>query len=302
MSLKTLVTDFFPAIIQCKVPEIEKVICNGGNEILDKTMDDDRIKIGIKAVFYAFEDKQLHLVQFILDLANQIALCWADSKHGEYEYVFNLLYEKKIPNSEMIKKIISSPFEDIILRAVSDAVYTSLVFLSMLGKHLEVKTLLNAGINTEITNIDVEAYSWLILTYFGSYVTPLHKNTWTSLMLASTFNNYETVEILLEAGANIEAKNEQGQTPLILACLKNHTKIVSLLLDAGANLEAKDTDGNTPLDHGIKQGHTEVVTTIKTYVSPRKKMAAYRIHRFWRDVCYNPIYVFAQRRLIQQLD
>jgi hypothetical protein len=28
-------------------------------------------------------------------------------------------------------------------------------------------------------------------------------------------------------------------------------------------------------------------------------MAALRIHRFWRDVCYNPSYKFARERLIK---
>ena len=37
-------------------------------------------------------------------------------------------------------------------------------------------------------------------------------------------------------------------------------------------------------------------------VSPRGRMAAFRIHRFWRDVCYDPAYAHARARVIRQLD
>ena len=124
----------------------------------------------------------------------------------------------------------------------------------------------------------------------------------TPLIYASKDGHLWVVRKLLNAGANINAKCVSGCTPLISACESGQVKIVQYLLDIGANLNSKNNFNKTGLDYAIKYGHTEVVTTIKTYVSPRKKMAAYRIHRFWRDVCYNPIYVFAQRRLIQQLD
>jgi hypothetical protein len=34
----------------------------------------------------------------------------------------------------------------------------------------------------------------------------------------------------------------------------------------------------------------------------RRFCASLRIHRFWRDVCYNPAYAFARRRLVNQLE
>ena len=263
MSYQTLVTDLFPLIVECNVPDVEKLIDKGGKKMLDVNIEDNRIKIGIKALFYAFEENQPHLVKFILDVANQIATCWAESQYGEYAYIFDIIDEQNIPNSEIIRKIVSSPFGNIILNAVTDSVSTSLVFLSMIGKHLEVKTLLDAGVDTEVTNIDLEAFSWLILTYFGMYVRPLHTSIWTPLMLASDFGRSEVVEMLIEAGANIEAHNEKGETPLILASTKNHIKVVSLLLDANANVEAKDTDGNTAYEIAKIKNHTIIAEMIE---------------------------------------
>ena len=49
---------------------------------------------------------------------------------------------------------------------------------------------------------------------------------------------------LLQAGANLEARNENGLTPLHWATT---SEAVTALLQAGANLEARDEYRGTPL-------------------------------------------------------
>jgi len=55
------------------------------------------------------------------------------------------------------------------------------------------------------------------------------------------------VKLLLEKGANIEAKDNDGDTALINAAIKGETEMVKLLLEKGANIEAKDNKGETAL-------------------------------------------------------
>ncbi len=57
----------------------------------------------------------------------------------------------------------------------------------------------------------------------------------------------QTIRLLLEKGADIEARDEQGQTPLIRAAAGAQARIVKLLLEKGAYIEAKDTSGATAL-------------------------------------------------------
>jgi len=45
------------------------------------------------------------------------------------------------------------------------------------------------------------------------------------------------VKLLLDRGACIEAKNNDGDTPLIIACSGGHFEIVKLLLEQGAQIE-----------------------------------------------------------------
>jgi ankyrin repeat protein len=56
------------------------------------------------------------------------------------------------------------------------------------------------------------------------------------------------VKLLLEKGAELESKNNDGQTPLSWAAGNGHEAVVKLLLEKGAELEIKDrNDGRTPL-------------------------------------------------------
>ena len=77
----------------------------------------------------------------------------------------------------------------------------------------------------------------------------------TPLIVAADGGCKDIVEILLEAGANIEHQNDQGETALIAAAQNGHTEIVQMLLDAGANRKQENADGETALDLTIKLRH-----------------------------------------------
>jgi ankyrin repeat protein len=55
------------------------------------------------------------------------------------------------------------------------------------------------------------------------------------------------VKLLLQKGAEVESKNENGRTPLSLAAFGWREMVVKLLLEKGTELESKDKDGDTPL-------------------------------------------------------
>lgn len=57
----------------------------------------------------------------------------------------------------------------------------------------------------------------------------------------------ETVKLLLDSGANIEATDEDRGPPIVDAAGYAQTNVVRLLLSRGANLHARDKYGNTAL-------------------------------------------------------
>ncbi|KAL3940230.1 MAG: hypothetical protein SGBAC_005190 [Bacillariaceae sp.] len=73
------------------------------------------------------------------------------------------------------------------------------------------------------------------------------RNEPTALQIACMWGNLSTVRLLLDRGANIEARDKCLQAPLHHASMKNSLEVAQLLLDRGANVEAKDHNLQTPL-------------------------------------------------------
>ena len=84
----------------------------------------------------------------------------------------------------------------------------------------------------------------------------------TALHLAAMFNDDEQILMrLIEAGANINARNKIGQTPLHLAALKNpNPKVIRVLLESGANGAEQTAKGKTPFDLA-KNNNPKIVGT-----------------------------------------
>src|SRR4029434_6114218 len=65
----------------------------------------------------------------------------------------------------------------------------------------------------------------------------------TPWMLAPRSGNRETVKLLVEAGANVNAAERfRGQTALMLAAVENHVSIVQELVAAGAQVNARTVE------------------------------------------------------------
>ena len=69
----------------------------------------------------------------------------------------------------------------------------------------------------------------------------------TALMWAACANTPEVVSILLKAGADFNAKDEDGRTALMWAACENTAEVVSILLKAGADINERDNYDSTML-------------------------------------------------------
>ena len=84
-------------------------------------------------------------------------------------------------------------------------------------------------------------------------------NDMTGLHLAAFFGIKAIVQLLLEKGAEIEAKDNYGRTPLSWAAENGHEATVKLLLEKGAEIEAKDNYGRMPLSWATENGREATV-------------------------------------------
>jgi ankyrin repeat protein len=71
-------------------------------------------------------------------------------------------------------------------------------------------------------------------------MTPLH--------MSARRGTIAIAEALLDAGADIEAKDKKGETPLRRAVNCGHDRMARLLVARGANPQSKDSIGRSPID------------------------------------------------------
>ena len=113
-------------------------------------------------------------------------------------------------------------------------------------------------------------------------ITPLHTaancgNIWREN--AAISGHAECVKVLLQAGANKEAKDhrklQHDNTPLhYAAIIEGNVECVRLLVEAGANKEATNQDGKTPLDLARERGYSCVVELL---TAPQAAPASIRL-------------------------
>ena len=75
--------------------------------------------------------------------------------------------------------------------------------------------------------------------------------------------NIEEVKQHLAAGADVNAKAEDGWTPLHFATSGGYKEITELLISKGADVNSKDNHGRTPLDLAISRKHPETSDLIR---------------------------------------
>ena len=88
-------------------------------------------------------------------------------------------------------------------------------------------------------------------------------STQMQLWEASAKGHTDTVKALLEQGADVNAKDNDGFTALMFAARDGQTDTVPALLAKGADVNAKDNDGRTALMRAKKKGHKEIVQLLK---------------------------------------
>ena len=63
----------------------------------------------------------------------------------------------------------------------------------------------------------------------------------------------DCLRLLIDAGANINAKHRQGFTPLISACSQGHDACANMLLQSGADVNMTDNNGCSPLMKALER-------------------------------------------------
>ncbi|MBI9108224.1 MAG: ankyrin repeat domain-containing protein [Spirochaetales bacterium] len=129
------------------------------------------------------------------------------------------------------------------------------------GMHSETQAFLSAGfstatetpeglplLNIAVRNGDVEICR-LLMSYDASLNIIARDRITSPLMDAVTANNQEITRLLIEAGADLNYRNRNGQSALIVAIGSRMAEIAELLIENGADLSIKDSLGMTAAEY-----------------------------------------------------
>ena len=92
-------------------------------------------------------------------------------------------------------------------------------------------------------------------------LTAFSADGWTALHLAAHFGTVEVVRTLLQSGSDVHSRsrNRIANQPLHAACAGACSRdVVMMLLDHGADVQAKEHGGFTPLHEAAQNGNLEL--------------------------------------------
>ncbi|MFC5384551.1 ankyrin repeat domain-containing protein [Aquamicrobium segne] len=84
----------------------------------------------------------------------------------------------------------------------------------------------------------------------------------TALLVATHANAVDAARVLIEAGADVNAKDNIHDSPYLYAGARGHLDILKLTLAHGADLKSTNRYGGTALIPASERGHVETVKTL----------------------------------------
>ena len=130
---------------------------------------------------------------------------------------------------------------------------TPLIYATAFGNNDIVEYLL------AMPDVDVNAVD-------DTKTTPLHHASKRASKRREEENDRVQAEIILmliQAGASLEARDNNGCTPVMFAVAHGDHATADVFIAAGVNINTQDDEGQTPLDYAQHFGHTEMTSTLR---------------------------------------
>ncbi len=107
------------------------------------------------------------------------------------------------------------------------------------------------------------------------------------LLVAALMGHKDTAKVLLDHGAEVDSRAEDGRTPLMLAANKGDNDLVSLLLQAGADPTLTDKSGATAGSLATAKGYKELAGRLQQ-APPRQLPVVLRKRIYRTEILPSP--------------
>lgn len=121
-----------------------------------------------------------------------------------------------------------------------------------------------AKIHGEMSMAYVDKETVQLLLDLGADVNQRNKNGKSPLDEAAFRGNVDVIKLLLEHGVDINARSEYGSTALHNAASRGEAEAAKLLIENGAKVDYKARNGDTPLCRAIRSGQLKVAEILLT--------------------------------------
>jgi uncharacterized protein len=210
-------------------------------KLIQETKNDELINVleGQPALADGKTDQGISILQFAAYCRNKFAI---DSLR-QLKKKFDIFESASIGDFENVKYQLEK--ENELLNTFSPDGFTSLGLACFFGHSSIVKWLIEKGADVNIASNN------------QLKVAPIHS--------ACAISDYDTVEILIKAGADVNARQIQGITPLHEAAHNGQTRLAALLIKHGADTNAKMDNGHTPSYMAKEKGFNETANLIEEF-------------------------------------
>jgi hypothetical protein len=118
---------------------------------------------------------------------------------------------------------------------------------------------------------DPVTWLWFLAPYFlflfaRTFIMSGGEEPPAPLDLAACEGETSTIKVLIDEGADVNAKDAAGQTPLHLAAIKENSDVVKLLIDGGADIDSSEPRlGFRPLHNAALEGNLGISELLVKY-------------------------------------
>ncbi len=121
-----------------------------------------------------------------------------------------------------------------------------------------------------------------VLINHGAEANAKNKKDDAPLHWAAEYANAEMISALYKAKANLNITTQDDNTPLHLAVEKKRREVVCALIEAGANVKAKNAKGLAPLYYAVKHKDSDIAELLKVAVEETNLLILNRLERICR--------------------